>query len=492
MVTDMPSDMLVTAQKYIEENALNREELQWYPEYHMAAPVGWINDPNGFCYFKGNYHLFYQHYPYAPKWGPMHWGHKYSSDLIHWKDAPVALAPDEYYDGDGCFSGCGLVKDDKMYLMYTGHKDLARDRDERIETQFLAASEDGFNFTKCSKDPVLYAPGDEEIVHNGHFRDPKVWEHDGKYYVVIGAQDTKETGHVVIYESDDLMDWKYKNIMAKARGNEGFMWECPNFAEIDGSEVLIFSPQGVKPEGYKFNNLHQSVYMIGNMNYETGEFSRGDIHQLDYGTDFYAPQIMQDKDGRCLMIGWLDMWETDMVEAQEKWAGMMTIPRELHMKNGAVISQPVAEMVNLRGNEVSYENVSVAEEISLEGIKGITGELVATADLSNAGKFKVALRAGKNEETVLTYDKNTSMFSVDRTKAGQGPADVRTVPVDLHNNKLNLRIFIDKSSIEVFVNDGELVMSHRIYPAKDSDGIKFSAEDGTVLLDKAAFYELNN
>lgn len=489
MIMDMPSDMLVTAQTYIEENALAREELQWYPEYHMAAPVGWVNDPNGFCYYKGNYHLFYQHHPYAPKWGPMHWGHKYSSDLIHWQDAKIALAPDEKYDANGCFSGCGLVKDDKMYLMYTGHVDLPNDG--RIETQFLAASEDGFNFTKCSKDPVLFAPEDENIVYNGHFRDPKVWEHEGKFYVVIGAQTPQETGHVVLYESDDLMHWQYKSIMAQAKGNEGFMWECPNFAEIDGREALIFSPQGVKPEGYKFQNVHQSVYMLGSMDYKTGVFTRGDIHQLDYGSDFYAPQIMQNADGRCLMIGWLDMWDTEMPEAQEKWAGMMTIPRELHIKDGAVISQPVAEMVNLRSNEVSYVNVTVDEEAALDGIKGVSGELVADVDMSNAKTFKLALRAGSKEETVLSYNKDEAMFAVDRTKSGQGPQDVRKAPAALQDNKLKLRIFLDKSSIEVFVNDGELVMSHRIYPAKESDGIRFSAAGGTAVLEKVAFYQLH-
>ena len=251
----------------------------------------------------------------------MHWGHAVSKDLANWQNRPIALAPSNEYDKDGCFSGSAIEKDGKLYVLYTGHVDLEKINvadNDRIESQCLAISEDGINFNKFEQNPVIKELPRNLNLSTEHFRDPKIWQHDDIFYAIVGAQTKQKTGQVVVYKSRDLYHWEFFNIMATSNEQEnlGFMWECPNFAEINDAEVLILSPQGINPEGNKFLNLHQSGYFLGKMDYISGIFDRqSEFDLLDYGFDFYAPQIMQDKiNNRCIMIGWLDMWETTMPE----------------------------------------------------------------------------------------------------------------------------------------------------------------------------------
>ena len=331
-------EALAKAEQYQSKMAKIAKKSYWKPQYHISAPANWINDPNGFCYFNGEYHVFYQYHPYSSQWGPMHWGHVASKDLVNWKTKPIALAPTDEYDKDGCFSGSAIEKDNTLYLFYTGHVVLDKENDKddaQLQTQCVAISEDGISFKKLENNPIINIdsfPEDLNILKE-HFRDPKVWKYNDMYYKVVGAQTTEKTGQALIYKSKDLLNWEFVNVMAMSTEEEnlGFMWECPNFAEIDNYEVLILSPQGVEPEGNKFLNLHQSGYFLGKMDYNTGIFEReNDFEMLDYGFDFYAPQIMQDeKNNRCLMIGWLAMWESEMPEQEEGWAGMMSIPRVL-------------------------------------------------------------------------------------------------------------------------------------------------------------------
>ena len=510
---------------------------RWYPLYHVAAPTGWINDPNGFCTYKGQYHLFYQYHPYSAQWGPMHWGHVVSKDFVHWEHLPVSLKPDQPYDRDGCFSGSAIEFDGLLYLLYTGNVPEG-------QKQCLAVSDDGINFEKYEGNPVIEVPQDEDI-HPIDFRDPKVWRHGKKFYAVIGSKttdkpqideeqkpaenpevdeeqkptenpevdeeqkpaespevdeeqqpaeepkvDNAQHGQALLYESTNLIKWKFKSISARGQGNQGNMWECPNFAKVDGKDVLIISPMGIEPEGNKFLNHVDSGYFIGKLDYKTGVFTHGDFELLDYGSDFYAPQIMHTEDGRCIMIGWLAMWYADMPEQEDGWAGLMTVPRELHIRDGKLIVEPVKELETLRKSSVIHTNLKLMVSNKLYGVRGDTGELLAEVDVAKSGNFAIELRAGETEKTVLEYDKETSIFSIDRENSGVGPKDKREVNLT-PAEKLKLRIYLDRSSIEVFINDGEAVMSARIYPAETSQDIIFVPRDGELTLDQVIFYKLS-
>ncbi|MBR4642673.1 MAG: glycoside hydrolase family 32 protein [Selenomonadaceae bacterium] len=482
----------VTAKDFSKPQVTNS---RWYPSYHIAAPSGWINDPNGFSCFNGEYHFFYQHYPYDVKWGSMHWGHVVSKDLVHWKHLPIAIAPDKLYDASGgCFSGSALEKDGKLYLMYTGHVDLPvpnKDGTNRIETQNIAVSDDGINFEKISANPVIYVPADKGDISANDFRDPKIWAHGEKFYCVVGSRNKAETiGQVLLFESPDLEKWTFKNIAARSEGNQGDMWECPNFAEIDGRDVLILSPMNIKAEGKKFLNLQQSGYMLGDLNYDTGIFTHEEFEMLDCGFDFYAPQILQAPDGRCILIAWLDMWGTPMPEQADGWAGQMTVPRELHIKDGKIFSMPVKELELLRGEKISYENLSLSKATKLDGVRGEVGELLMTVDLTKSKNFSVELRSFGNEKTVLSYDKATGIIKLNRDKSGKILTGEREVKIS-SAAEMKLQIFIDRSSLEIFVNDGEAVFSTRLYPKENSKDIIFVPTQGALHLKSVTFYNLH-
>lgn len=316
--------------------------------YHLMAPSGWINDPNGFCYFEGHYHIFYQYHPYSAKWGPMHWGHARSKDLVHWESLPPALIPGDVEDKDGCFSGSAVIKDEMMYLLYTGHHYYGDGDPEHFwQNQNLAYSQDGFHFQKYAGNPII-AAAPEDNTH--HFRDPKVWEHGGEYYMILGSQNQQGLGRAILYRSQDLKSWDYVSSMSESKSieEEGFMWECPDFFNLEGKDILLFSPQGIKESPKEHLNLYNLGYFVGKLDYETGKYQRGAFKELDKGFDFYATQTMEAPDGRRIAFAWMAMWESSMPEQKDGWAGALTIPRELILKDDHLYMRPVKELLALR------------------------------------------------------------------------------------------------------------------------------------------------
>lgn len=419
--------------------------------YHVSAPAGWINDPNGFCYYKGYYHIFYQYHPYSADWGPMHWGHARSKDLVHWESLPLALAPDTKADEDGCFSGSAIVKDDVLYLIYTGHHYYNDgDPDHFWQNQNLAYSTDGINFTKYENNPII-ASAPEDNTH--HFRDPKVWEKDGKYYMILGSQGKDGVGRAITYRSDDLKDWQYLGEIAKANGltTEGFMWECPDFFELAGKDILLLSPQGIEAQGQKYLNLFQTGYFVGNFDYSTNTFEHGGFTELDHGHDFYATQTTLAPDGRRLVFGWMDMWESEFPEKADGWAGALTLPRELELKDDHLYIRPVKEAVQLRTTEISSWNKQVTEKTLLcENEQQAEIDLTLTTDQA----FELAF-TDQDKQVKLTFDQATHIFTLLNGDARYA----LTKP----NTELKLQIFIDTSSLEIFINDGEAVFTERFY-----------------------------
>lgn len=464
------------------------EEL---PRFHVTGGIGWINDPNGFAPYKGEYHLFYQYYPYDTKWGPMHWGHVKTKDFIKWERVPAALAPDADYDKDGVFSGGAVeMPDGRHLLMYTGVRNVRRanGKVESFQTQCIAIG-DGVNYEKYEGNPVISG---EDVPEGGSvhdFRDPHIWREDGKYYVVVGNRTPDTSGTILMYESEDAIHWHFVNKVASCHNMYGKMWECPDFFELDGKAVLMTSPQEMQSIGLEFHPGNANVCLIGNFDREKMHLMRENVQAVDYGLDFYAMQSMRTYDGRQVMIAWMQNWETSSSHLRhQRFMGQMTLPRELHVKDGRLYQLPVRELENYRTIKVSYKNVMMTGEIRLQGISGRFIDMIVTIRPGNETSmyrwFKIDVARDGEHFTSIRFKPATNILRIDRTSSGL-PCDivnVRDFPVFSKNGELKLRIILDRYSVEVFVNDGEQAASNVIYTPLDAQSISFSC-DGTVLMD---------
>lgn len=480
----MYSNKKEEANQYIKQNKY-KINSEYRLNYHLMGEYGWINDPNGFIQYKEMYHLFYQHNPYESVWGPMHWGHAISKDLIKWDYLPVALAPDEDFDRDGCFSGSAIEKDDKLYLMYTGHVNTGFNiKEDYKQLQCLAYSQDGIDFTKIKENPVIDSYEVPENSSKKDIRDPKTYKVGDYYYTFLGSNDKCGKGQVLMYKSSDLITWKFVNIIAKSHGELGENWECPDLFPLKNKDILIVSPQYLKASNADFTNIYSCVYMIGNLDYNVGKFEYNDFYPVDYGFNFYAPQTTIDSKGRRIMVGWMTMWEKEYPTHSNghNWAGAMTIPREIILKDNRLYFKPIDEIEKYRRNEVVLKDIKLSGEKTFD-IYGDSYELQVIYDAKEASEFGLKLRVNNHEETVLSYKKKDEMFILNIDKSGIKPKGERRTKISLIDNKLNLRIFVDKCSIEVFINNGEKVMTSLIYPSKDAVRIKaFSKEECNIEL----------
>lgn len=452
---------------------------------HISAASGWINDPNGFCYFKGYYHIFFQHHPQSAEWGPMHWGHFRSKDLVNWEELPIALTPGDVEDKDGCFSGSAIVKDDVLYLFYTGHHYYGDGNPDNFwQNQNMAYSKDGINFTKYENNPII-AKEPEDNTH--HFRDPKVWEHAGLYYMLLGSQEEDGLGRGIIYTSKDLLNWDYQGAMSKSNGveTEGFMWECPDFFSISGKEVLLLSPQGMVESGKDYLNLFETGYFVGNYDYTTNKFNRGNFKELDKGHDFYATQTTQAPDGRRLVFAWMAMWESPMPEQIDGWAGALTLPRELVLEDEHLYMRPVKELEQLRVGEGVNLDLQLKSELLLE--KNVSPhELEVSFNLKGHQDniIQFVMKNDKEDNIIsLTYNHLLQEFTLQRGDS----ADLRYAKIK-SRDLLSLRIFIDTSSVEIFINNGETAFTERYY-SESKPSLYLSASQETEI--KGASYPLD-
>ena len=485
------SQILRDARRY-EETRERQTADEPRPAFHLSARVGWMNDPNGFSYYNGEYHLFYQYHPYNSHWGPMHWGHAVSRDLLHWKYLPAALAQDAECDRDGCFSGSAVVlADGRQLLMYTGVVDETQPDGSRIgvQTQCIAFG-DGTDYEKYPGNPVLDR---KDLPENGSrfdFRDPRIWqEADGSFRCVAGNCTPEKDGQILLYSSPDALHWTFEKVLLRNYGRFGRMWECPDFFELDGKQVLLISPQDMLPRGFEYHNGNGTVCIIGTYDRDTDTFHEETNHAIDYGIDFYAPQTVSAPDGRRIMIGWMQNWDTCNLHSPDRpWFGQMSLPRELSVRNGRLIQQPVRELNEMRQNRVSYSNVTFTDVLRLNNISGRRIDMELTLRPGSTGEMyrKFAVRFAQNEtcHTALSFRPHESLLKIDRKFSGSRRAIIhqRRSLVNSKDGCIRLRIILDNFSVEVFVNDGEQVMSATMYNDLSADGILFYA-DGTVSMD---------
>ena len=463
------------------------------PSFHLAARVGWMNDPNGFSCYKGKYHLFYQYYPYGTTWGVMHWGHAVSDDLLHWEHLPAALAPDSLYDRDGCFSGSAVeLPDGRQLLLYTGvveQRGLPGEQADTIQTQ-CAAIGDGVDYEKCADNPILTDADIPAGSSKYDFRDPKMWrEPDGSYRCVIGNRAADGSGQLLLYASGDALHWTFESVLAENKDRFGSMWECPDYFELDGKAVVLISPQDMLPRGFEYHNGNGTVCLIGRFDAEKKVFLEETDHAIDYGIDFYAPQTLLTPDGRRVMIAWMQNWDTLAIKKPKfTWYGQMTLPRELSVRNGRLYQWPIRELESLRSNRVAYRDVRFEGETALEGVRGRKVDVTVTVrpgDRENVYK-KFAVWFGQNEQyhTAISYRPYGSVLKIDRKFSGSRRAVIhqRRCLVPDRGGELTFRMILDRCSVEIFVNDGEQTLTATMFTDLAADGFRFFA-DGSVSMD---------
>ena len=465
------------------------------PCFHLTPRVGWMNDPNGFSYYQGEYHLFYQYNPYGIVWAPMHWGHAVSTDLLKWKHLPAALAPDKLFDDkEGCFSGSAIeLPDGRHMLMYTGVSADGHHRDGTVrtkQTQCLAIG-NGVDYMKIENNPVIDSSSLPEGSSRADFRDPKIWrEDDGTYRVVIASRDAKGSGQIVMYRSDDGMTWEFMSVLSRNNGRWGRMWECPDLFKLDGYDVLLLSPQDMLPEGHEFYSGNGTLCLIGHVDEATGELVEETVSTIDHGIDFYATQTMLTPDGRRVMVAWMQNWDSIAGAApSERWFGQMSVPRELAVRNGRLYQWPVRELEGLRGEQVLHKDVVLGEDpVTLEGVKGRVIDLLldvrAADDADPYKEFVVWFAQDEQFHCSLRYRPATGRLVMSRVHAGSRRAFVHHRKCDVAGSsaRLSLRLVLDKRSIEVFVNGGIQALSMTIPTDVSADGISFMSR-GTAVLD---------
>ena len=435
------------------------------------------------------YHLFYQYNPYDTEWDTMHWGHAVSHDLLHWTYLPAALAPDAPYDSFGCFSGSAAeLADGRQLLMYTGVCREDGDGEKRYQTQCIAVG-DGTDYKKYEKNPVLDSSTLPEGLSPYDFRDPKIWRtEDGGFRCVVGARRKDKRGVLLQYDSRNGFDWEYAGILAENDGRFGLMWECPDFFPLDGKHVLFVSPQDMLPEGFEYHNGNGTVCLTGT--YDGKRFMEERNQAIDYGIDFYAPQTILTPDGRRVMIGWMQNWDTCKTTGYEErpWFGQMSLPRELSLKNGRLYQQPIRELSQYRSRKTEYKEVLLDGEKTLEGIAGRVAELdirLRPVDADNPyRKFTMNFAMDGEYRSMLSFRPYESLLKIDRKFSGSRRAFIhqRCCRVSDQHGEIRLHMILDRFSVEVFINDGEQVMTATILTGADAGGISFET-DGKVLMD---------
>ena len=462
-------DTLDKARDY-EERYGRRISAEERPVYHLTAKVGWLNDPNGFSFYNGKYHLFYQYNPYSTSWDSMHWGHWTSKDLVHWDYEKAALAPDRDYE-TGCFSGSAITdKEGRHLLIYTAHNEHGKGEELfREETQCLAFG-DGESYEKYEANPILTVKDMPEGAYKGDFRDPKIWFEDGKYYCVIAARLKNGLGAVLRYESEDILHWRYKDTIRANDGSWGRMWECPDYFTLDGEKVLSVSVMNMKKNEDCYRNGNCVMAFVGDSE---------KAQPLDVGFDYYAPQSMETADGRRIVIGWMQAPDSgSCIPEEQKWFGQMSFPREMTLKNGHIYQQPIREIKALYTGTVET-SVTSPDNAELEGIAGRCVDM--TAETKDASYFEMKFAVKDDISISISYDKKTGYLILDRSSSGRSAAicDYRKVRIGAYDD-LKLRLLLDRYSFEIFINDGEHVLSGTLYETpQDAEGMTFSS-DGKI------------
>ncbi|WP_426581912.1 glycoside hydrolase family 32 protein [Mucilaginibacter sp. R-33] len=452
------------------------------PQVHFSPAQHWMNDPNGMVYYNHTYHLFFQYYPKDIVWGPMHWGHAESKDLIHWKQLPIALYPDSL---GYIFSGSAVVdsnnttgfgKNGKIPLVaiFTHHDPKGEKKGtDKFQNQSLAYSLDGGGtWTKYSANPVLKNPGVRD------FRDPKVmwYAPEKKWVMTLATQD-----HISFYSAPDLKNWKKESEFGIKAGAHGGVWECPDLFPLKMNEktywILIVN---LNPGGPNGGSATQ--YFVGS--FDGNKFSPLDSNTrwLDYGPDEYAGITWSNTGSRKIFLGWMSNWQYANQVPTKAWRNAATIPRELSLKQSKgqilLVSKPVAELKNIEEKTISLKqpvfNRSLLDLSSK--INKLKSRYVLKLSFATLKDYSIRLSNTRGEELLIGYDPAKDEYYIDRTKAGKMDFQKNfsgrfTAPRQSAAKNSDLILVVDKSSVELFADGGLTTMTAIYFPTEDFNNL---------------------
>lgn len=461
------------------------------PLYHFLAPANWMNDPNGAFFWKGKYHLFYQYNPNGAFWGTLHWGHAVSSDLLHWDDLPIALTPSpEGPDKVGCWSGCVVDHHGVPTALYTA---------PGPQTVCLATGDDDLESWAKREVPVLSEPPPElDVVgfpsitgdSSADFRDPFAWREGDRWFLLMGSGLRGKGGTTLLYESDDLRQWRFLGpFLTAVVGPEGPMWECPVLLREGERCALFICPHPEAKYVHWFSGDRKKNSLV--------ERRQG---KLDFGVYAYAANILYDPvHHRHLLWTWIKEGRPGKMRRAAGWAGLLSLPKECSLdEEYNLVLKPAAELALLR-----TENLTIAEQkltpSSGNPFSGFTGdclEFEAQISFEEPGICELTVRASPDgsERTIISYDSAEKLLTVDGSKSSLDP-DVNhltfsgTLPPD-KSGTIRFHVFLDRSVLEVFLNDSACI-THRLYPTReDSLGVSFAVKQGSIQIHRLSVWKL--
>jgi fructan beta-fructosidase len=470
------------------------------PQIHFSPKEKWMNDPNGMVFYNNQYHLFYQYYPDSTVWGPMHWGHATTKDLVQWTHQPIALYPDSL---GYIFSGSvvadlnntsGFGKDGKVPLIaiFTHHDPKGeRARTNNFQTQSIAYSlDDGMTWTKYSGNPVVKNPGIRD------FRDPKVmWFEDQKKWIMTLA--TKD--RVTFLSSKDLKEWTKESEFGETVGAHGGVWECPDLFHINfqGEKIWVLMVS-INPGGPNKGSATQ--YFTGKFDGKNFIPFQTDTRWADYGPDNYAGVTWSNTGERKIFLGWMSNWQYATKVPTEKWRSAMTIPRDLGLEkvDGKyfLTSRPVNELSKIQETPVKLSNILASSNKIADRIGNLTGpaRLVITSD--TLASFVINLSNNSGEKIVIGYDKTSNNYFIDRTTSGKvgfekGFAARHTAPRLATKSAFDLTLIIDDASVELFADNGLSVMTQIFFPNARFTNLTIQSDDN-LLIKSLQFNEMKS
>ena len=446
---------------YVDELTKQVDASIWRFHYHIQPVTGLLNDPNGFSYFNGQWHIFYQAYPFGPVHGLKSWYHLYSDNLIDWKRDGIRLEADSIYDSHGVYSGSALPVGDQLFLAFTGN--VRNAQWDRHAYQVGAYMESDFTVKKIDM-PLIPDPP-QGYTH--HFRDPQVIFYEDTYYLIIGAQTDDEKGQVLCYQSDDRINWNLLGALTFTDQEMGYMIECPNLLFVDGQAVLIFCPQGIDKTIFDYQNIYPNTYITAEkFDSKTATLTTpSTLSHIDEGFDVYATQGFQAPDGRALTIGWMGLPELHYPTDQENWAHGLTLVRELHIQDGHLYQRPISETTLLRQEALPVTVKQLQDGLTAENN---SYELQLTLPEGERGELVIAANSDHTKGLVIAFDTTRGMISVDRGQMTHVPSPEygTTRSYQARTKTLHLQLFVDSSMFELFINHGEAVLSGRMFPTK--------------------------